>query len=610
MAVSARALLLLALAFAAGAQEIPAPPDAAARDFGQRACVWSGTLMTALRAEDLERELFRDASRLPSVLHAIGEALANPDCARRKTVSEYAAALARASARRLSDAGAPWTRVDMATLLAYQLVDPIRFAEDAKFRRNIRPLIAGEMDPSISRELRERQMEQLNEIRGFDFDTAESVEAGWQLVPRTSASRRFAGGSVRIPDDYASPIEATVFVLPSRFFTAASVETFLRAQRAATPRRRLIVMTDVEMRRALGGALEQAHIDWIDSFGRDFTPWPRDPFTVARRADGGVVLLTRPNLQEGREEDGNMARQILSGATDSLDRALGAPQWTVATTPFHNGQVLLTPGTAWISIHALEVRNLERMRRTAIPRKQFDTAKGIDDYLALTRQSMAELEKLYGRKVRLVHPLPEKGKWTERKKLIDAIYGGGDFDLDSLVTLVPREDGTWTAFVADLSRDEELFRTTHAEEWERFRAAYGFAPTVELPRALEEAQRRARAKRLDTFVDLIARSLAGDGFDVQRVPLLLVPVSFLADTSTLEHPDFVVGWSNVVFERNAEGALRAHAFGSGLDAADRAVAAQFRAAGAELQFLPPLVRSVILNGGYRCASNSVRAVVK
>src|SRR5205085_5799261 len=126
------------------------------------------------------------------------------------------------------------------------------------------------------------------------------------------------------------------------------------------------------------------------SFGRDFTPRPRDRFTVARRGVGeafqpadrdrlerlchadGVVFLTRPNLQEGREEDANMPRQIISGASDSLDRALGKMEWTVASTAFHNGQVLLTPDVAWITLHALEVRNLERMGRRAIPRKQFD----------------------------------------------------------------------------------------------------------------------------------------------------------------------------------------------------------------------------------------------
>jgi hypothetical protein len=592
-----RLLLALAIAAASIAARADVPP-----------CERVGKIAASERAEDVERELFRDPSKLPPLLRAIGEALANPACANRDAAGKFAIELAKTYARRLSDEGAPWTKIDMAMLLAYQLVDPVRFAEEPKFRKRILPLIPREMDGSMSHALRERQMQELNETIGFDFESAERVEFAWELGPRASASRRYKADGTSapliIPDDYASPIEATVFVLPSQFFSASSVETFLAAQRAATSRRRLVVVTDSAMKDAIGA---QPNVDFIDSFGRDFTPWPRDPITVARRAAGGVVLITRPNVQEHREEDGNMARQIISGASDSLDRALGRIEWTVGSTPFHNGQVLLTPDAAWIAIHALEVRNLERMGRGAIPRKQFDTIKGIDDYLALSKKSLAELEKLYGRKVRVIHALPDSGKWPERKKLIDAIYGGGDFDLDSLVTLVPNALGKGTAFVADLSLNEELFRTTSAEEWGRFKRAYGIAASVELPKALADSQTSKRARGLDAFVDLIAKSLASEGFEVERLPLLLVPVPFLADTATLKHPDFVVGWNNVVFERGPNGRLRANGFASVLDSADDAIVERFRAAGVELQLLPPLVRSVILNGGYRCASNNVRA---
>ncbi|PYQ29451.1 MAG: hypothetical protein DMF56_10815 [Acidobacteria bacterium] len=599
-----RLVLIAAIAIALIAAAPPPDPDAP--DFGKQACAWAGELAASTRADDFERELFRDPNQLPPSLHAIGAALA-PSCARRADAGEFVVGLAKANARRLSDAGAPWTRVDMATLLAYQLVDPVRFAQDAKFRPRVLPLIPREMDGSIARALRERQMQELNETIGFDFDNAERVELAWQLVPRASASRKFESAPLRIPSDYDSPIEATVFVLPSRFFTPAAVETFLTAQREATPGRRLVVITDDAMKSAVGEKLARLRIDWIDSFGRDFTPWPRDPFTVARRGhDDNVVFLMRPNLQEGREEDANMPRQIISGASDSLDRALGKMEWTVASTAFHNGQVLLTPDVAWITLHALEVRNLERMGRRAIPRKQFDTAKGIDDYLALSKKSIAELEKLYGRKVRVIHALPESGKWAARKNLIDVIYGGADFDLDSLVTLVPGGDGKWTAFVADLSLDDELFRTTSEEEWSRFRSAYGIASSVDLPAALAEAQRTKRAKGLDAFVDLIAQSLEREGMTVERLPLLLVPVPLLADTATLVHRDFVVGWNNMVFERTTPTRLRANAFATYLDSVDRDVVARFRAAGVDLQLLPPLVRSVILNGGYRCASNNVR----
>jgi hypothetical protein len=49
------------------------------------------------------------------------------------------------------------------------------------------------------------------------------------------------------------------------------------------------------------------------------------------------------------------------------------------------------------------------------------------------------------------------------------------------------------------------------------------------------------------------------------------------------------------------------AFASGIPAGDERARAAYRDAGAELVLLPPLVRSVILNGGLRCASNQIRA---
>jgi hypothetical protein len=258
-------------------------------------------------------------------------------------------------------------------------------------------------------------------------------------------------------------------------------------------------------------------------------------------------------------------------------------------------------------MHALETGNLERLHRSAIPQNQFDTMPSIDEYVRASRSTIAELEKLYGRRVRVVHPLPDAGTLAERKQLVETIYGGGGFDLDSLVTLVPDRNGKWTAFVADLSQDDAWIRATPPEDWSRFRSVYGIATSPEdLPNALALAQRSARARGLDAFADLIAASLSRDGMKVERLPLFLVPVSLLSDRSTLEHSDFIIGWNNVVFERDAASRLRAIAFASGLASADRKIVERFRAAGVDLQLLPPLVRSVILNGGYRCASNSIR----
>jgi len=59
-----------------------------------------------------------------------------------------------------------------------------------------------------------------------------------------------------------------------------------------------------------------------------------------------------------------------------------------------------------------------------------------------------------------------------------------------------------------------------------------------------------------------------------------------------------------VSEGKEEG--RAEGFASLIDPADASARAAFKKAGYELTLYPPLIRSVVLSGGYRCASNHVR----
>jgi hypothetical protein len=82
-------------------------------------------------------------------------------------------------------------------------------------------------------------------------------------------------------------------------------------------------------------------------------------------------------------------------------------------------------------------------------------------------------------------------------------------------------------------------------------------------------------------------------------------VSLLRNREGLTHDEFLITWNNVVAETR-DGRLRAEGFASLIPTADRLVRETFAAAGARLDLFPPLVRSVILNGGYRCASNHVR----
>ena len=73
----------------------------------------------------------------------------------------------------------------------------------------------------------------------------------------------------------------------------------------------------------------------------------------------------------------------------------------------------------------------------------------------------------------------------------------------------------------------------------------------------------------------------------------------------LSHGEFFLTWDNVVVETRKDG-VRAEGFASLLPSGDAQARETFQALGVRLDLFPPLVRSVILNGGYRCASNHVR----
>ncbi|MFL6291881.1 MAG: hypothetical protein ACJ759_13390, partial [Thermoanaerobaculia bacterium] len=135
------------------------------------------------------------------------------------------------------------------------------------------------------------------------------------------------------------------------------------------------------------------------------------------------------------------------------------------------------------------------------------------------------------------------------------------------------------------------------EDWKSLRDGYGLQPTAEPV---------APFAGLDAFLDLVADHLKKEGMEVRRLPLLAVPVAGLRDREGLTHDEFLITWNNVVAETRA-GRVRAEGFASLIPAGDRLARAAFAAAGARLDLFPPLVRSVILNGGYRCASNHVRS---
>ncbi len=251
-----------------------------------------------------------------------------------------------------------------------------------------------------------------------------------------------------------------------------------------------------------------------------------------------------------------------------------------------------------------------------MPVESFATAAGIDRYLAAAGRAAGELATLYGRPVRFVHPLPERGELPARTDQMRRIGGGAGYDLDSIVTFVPvRSAGKperLAALVADVAAGRALLAGATAADLDALRRGYGLEPAgishgTGLAAALAAAQATPEVESLASFLDLVARHLASQGMEVRRLPVLTIPVALLQERAGLSHPSFLLTWNNVVVESPPAG-VRAEGFSYLLPGGDRAARDAFGALGVHLDLFPPLVRSIVLNGGYRCASNHLRTV--
>jgi hypothetical protein len=554
----------------------------------------------AVPAEELEARLAADAGSLPGVLAGLGRGL---DGDSRREAGDSLVALSRARCRRLARQGV-WTAADLQALLTIQLVDPQRFVSDPAFRARVLEILPRSLDPSAPLRLRDDLLFELNQVRGIDFAASESLEAGWGAIPRRALERRVdfperAADRLRFFDEAESPLAASIYSLPSFFFGVDEARAFLAGMRQAAPDRTLVVLTDLPLRRALEEKAAALKLRLLETYGRPYSPWPRDPFSLVRTPSGAVRVLVRPNLQPGREEDASLGPELIQNLPDDLDRAWGGAAWTTAPVPFHNGQVLTTRAAAWVTLHTLEPHVLSRLKLDRVPVETFSTAGGVDRYVAAAQAAAEELAILYGRPVRFVHPLPGGQGGPD---LIRRIGGGAGYDLDSVVTLLPASK----ALVADVTAGRELLSRMTAADWAALRDTYGLGGDA-LTQEMTEAQSTPSAVDLDGFLDLVAEHLAKQGMKVRRLPILSVPVALLRDREGLTHREFLLTWNNVVAETR-DGRLRAEGFASGIPAGDHLAREAFAAAGAHLDLVPPLVRSVILNGGYRCASNHVRAV--
>lgn len=591
MLVSAWLLVSLGLAWIAPtAHQTRAPAPALA------APIDGARLLREVAPAALEERLAEEPALGPPALTALADLLASDDAATAGAAERYLAACARARSRRLPAAASDAAVDDLLTLL---LVHPRRFAGDPAFRARVLRVVPQALDPAVPPPLRDRLLIALNQLAGFDFEASERVEVSWGAVPRASAGRRLPADVARhltYDDDLSRPLAASLYSLPALIIDGGAARRFLAAVRALDPRREILVLTDL--------SLDDEAITLLPTYGRPFSPWPRDPLSFVRRPDGGLAVVLRPNAQPQREEDLFLGRELVQTLPERLDGAWQGLGWTVAPVPFHNGQVLLAPDAAWITLHAVELRALEVLGRSRVPVEDFARPEGVERYMAAVERAAAELAALYGRPVRFAHPLPAMVPAIERPALMARLGGGAGYDLDSLMTLLPA--APTVALVADLRAGRELLATTPVADWAGFRTGYGLAPPAErLPRALAAALDEPAAAALADFLDLVAGHLAGQGMRVERLPLLLVPVALLTAPEGISHRSFLITWSNVVVETR-DGRVRAEGFASLLPAADRGAVEVFRRAGARLDLLPPLARSVVLSGGYRCASNHVR----
>jgi hypothetical protein len=515
-------------------------------------------LLARVSARELAKSLHDQPELIPGVLRNLGSALMTNDPTLRNALDKYIVAIGRESSK--------LTR-DVKLLASIVAVDPLRYLNDAVFRQRMNarfPRIIGPLPQAGA------ILDELTASANLDFDTAEAIASAAHVARRTSASRRIPfGRDIRMPDDNSGPIEASFYSLNSSFFTSDEVKRFLDSVHEASPDRKIIVLADAPMSKNLG-----ANITMISDRSRAFTPWPRDPFIVARRSNGSVVFVDRPNVQPDREEDQNMVRAVLQELPSTLDRAWKKPAWTVAPFPFHNGNILLTPDAVWISIYTVETRVLSNLGLERVPVETFNDPAMAARYVRAVQQAAGELEELYHRPVRFVHPLSEHLK----------LSGGAGIDLDSIVTILP----PGTALVGDLRLG--VSRATNDLP------ALGKIYAISDPKQVLDAQ----PEKLQEFLDIVAGELAHDGMTVRRLPLLNVPAS-LAGTPS----DFLITWNNVVLEKRGK-LRRAEGFASLLPSADAYARRVFEASGYKLDYFPPLVRSIMLGGGYRCASNHLR----
>lgn len=433
------------------------------------------------------------------------------------------------------------------------------------------------------------------------FDWLENRLVSWNLVRRETASLKVDLSAVdQISPNGSSRIQVTVISAPSGEVSFEEVSNLIEDVTEWDPERRLVVLADGVNYERLDACCSSERVAIRPSFGQGFSAWPRDAMTFARTRDGSPILLLRPNENRGREFDALMARSLLQFG--DLEGAAGQPvRWLSSPVPFHNGQILFTPGETWVSLHSLERRALEILDLPEIPVESFSSPSGLETYIGALRQAAGEYEVLFSQAVDLVHPLPSTGSPQEREAAMWRLAGGAGWDLDSLVTILPRVGDLPVTLVGSPVLGSAMLSTLPDGELERWLDSLGLQVEPSAARAALTGPFPRRSS-LQQFLDVVASHLGGAGHEVVRVPMFVLPSGLSPALPT----DVLVGMHNVVLERGVRGP-RAEGFRSGLDRLDLEAQAVFRRAGYELRLMQPILHSVLRNAGYRCSSNHLRS---
>jgi len=510
----------------------------------------------------------------------------------------------RLRGERLSRHDDSWPEVQSDDFLALLLIDPRRFLYDADFRTAVTPVLIGGVSDQVPAAARRRMVTRL---AAFDFGLLEKIKVAWGLVPRPSRTREVPFEAIDFDYGSQAPIRASIYSLPSRYFRADEATRFLRSVNAAAPQRRLVVLSDQPVIDELRPLETEMPLVLLDSYGRRYSPWPRDPFFATVSARGPVTLVVRPNLQAQREIDVFMAREIVQDLPDEVDREWQRVQWTMAPVPFHGGHMLTTPTTTWVSALTLLPRVKEILGTTGkIDLQQLRDPQTLRSFLAALETAKTEFEETFNQPARFVHALPTAGGAAEIDAL-QVVLGGGDTrDLDSIITIVESAEGRQRALVGDVTLGSRLIQDAPDSDIAKLRALYHLQPAPDdLRQQIAEGHRTPRNQQFDAFLDASAAYLERLGLEVTRLPLLDVSQRLIPAELSDGRPAFLVNWNNVVLQE-VDGEMRAEGFASGMTSTDEKVREIYADAGVRLDYVAPLPLSIMRDGGYRCASGHVR----